>query len=135
MKAMKILLDLTTHPGVYRVRFPSDFHLILLTEKVTRGAAIITVKRWLPDLQPMSDMVRTFALRLLRRLQKRPEKGVEKPEGVRDGSEDGEMPQEDIVQTEYLPEEVELPARKSQVLQHVELIFALSVKSTEFLDE
>lgn len=109
----------------------------LLTEKVTRGAAIITVKRWLPDVQPMSDMVRTFALRLLRRLQKRPRKDTEKAdrEGTGDGSEDGEMPQEEVVQTEYLPEEVELPANKSQVLQHVELIFALSVKSTEFLDE
>lgn len=85
----------------------------------------------------MTDMVRTFALRLLRRLQKQPQRGSVKPEreGSGDGSEDGEMPQEEVVQTEYLPEEVEIPAQKSQVLQHVELIFALSVKSTEFLDE
>ena len=49
--------------------------------------------------------------------------------------EDGEMPQEEVVQTEYLPNEVALPAEKAVVLQHVELIFALCVKSPEFLDE
>ncbi|TFY52822.1 hypothetical protein EVG20_g10386, partial [Dentipellis fragilis] len=54
-EAATILLELTTHP-----------------EKVTRGAAIITVKRWVGDVQPMDGMVREFALQLLRRLQSRP---------------------------------------------------------------
>lgn len=90
----------------------------------------------------MGDMIRTFALRLLRRLQKRNEVGASRSgrsdnsNGHEpDGMEDGEMPQEEVVQTEYLPEQVELPAQKAQVLQHVELIFALCVKCPEFLDE
>ncbi|KAI5124287.1 hypothetical protein M0805_005134 [Coniferiporia weirii] len=122
-QAMKILLDLTTHE-----------------EKVTRGAAIITVKRWVPDVQPMADMIRNFALRLLRRLQKRPSDssladGQATGDGENDTMEDGEMPQEELVQTEFLPEHLELPAQKSQVLQHVQLIFALCAKCPELLDE
>ncbi|KAF8661382.1 hypothetical protein AX16_001475 [Volvariella volvacea WC 439] len=46
-----------------------------------------------------------------------------------------ERTQEDLVHTPYLPERIELPAQKSQVLQHVELLFALSVKVPTFLDE
>ena len=49
--------------------------------------------------------------------------------------EDGQLPQEDLVHTPYLPERIELPAKKPHVLQHVELLFALSVKVPEFLDE
>ena len=49
--------------------------------------------------------------------------------------EDGHLAQEDLVQTPYLPERIELPAKKAQVLQHVELLFALSVKVPEFLDK
>ena len=116
----------------------------------------------------MNEMVRTFALRLLRRLQQKPansdisknsvpkdeqpveidmdSKHVAAPEhkvGNGDISkevsaedmEDGEMPQEEIVQTEYLGEKLEIPAVKAQVLQHVELPFALCVKDPEILDE
>ena len=89
----------------------------------------------------MGDMTRTFALRLLRRLQKRPADGNQpngrskSEDGHDESMEDGEMPQEEMVQTEYLPERVELPAQKPQVLQHVELVFALCVKCPEFLDE
>lgn len=49
--------------------------------------------------------------------------------------EDGQLPQEDIIQTPYLPEQLELPAVDAQILQHVELLFALSTKVPEFLDE
>jgi len=52
-----------------------------------------------------------------------------------DEEEDEQLPQDDLVQTPYLPERIELPAQKQQVLQHVELLFALSVKVPEFLDE
>lgn len=52
-----------------------------------------------------------------------------------DGMEDGQLPHEELVHTPYLPERIELPAKKAQVLQHVELLFALSVKVPEFLDE
>ena len=108
------------------------------TEKVTRGAAIITVKRWVPDMQPMDGMVREFALQMLRRLQKRPtdeQKRVDVQTNGDENMEDGQLPAEDLVQTPYLPEHIELPAQKAHVLQHVELLFALSVKVPEFLDE
>ncbi|KAG5647460.1 hypothetical protein DXG03_009391 [Asterophora parasitica] len=152
--ALTILLELTTHP-----------------EKRTRGAAINTVKLWVPNTQPMDLMVREFALQMLRKLQRQPSRArpsvvspsdvegadtsmkvdgedgnvpiKDKPvknghAGDADGDEnmeDGEMPPEDLVHTPYLPELIELPAKKAQVLQHVELLFALSVKVPEFLDE
>jgi symplekin len=88
----------------------------------------------------MDGMVREFALQILRRLQKRPTtdgKPVDVPlNGDTDENmEDGQLPPEDLVQTPYLPEHIELPAQQAHVLQHVELLFALSVKVPEFLDE
>ncbi|RDX54248.1 hypothetical protein OH76DRAFT_1398571 [Lentinus brumalis] len=124
-EAMNMLLELTTH-----------------SDKITRGAAINTVKRWI-DVQPMSDMIRDFALQLLRRLQSRPKPSrEEKPQPAQangadhdENMEDGQLPQEDIIQTPYLPEQLELPAVDAQILQHLELLFALSTKVPEFLDE
>ncbi|KAF9462864.1 Symplekin tight junction protein C terminal-domain-containing protein [Collybia nuda] len=151
--ALNVLLELTTHP-----------------EKKTRGAAINTVKLWVPNTQPMDTMVRQFALQMLRKLQSRPppislksrqnpetdgeEDGnstnivlsgneglkpkvtsAERLEGEDENMEDGQLPPEELVQTPYLPERIDLPAQKSHVLQHVELLFALSVKVPEFLDE
>jgi len=102
----------------------------------------------------MDGMVREFALQMLRKLQSRPtvepkpldvrvNGNDEEAEGHEEGQdeaqdenmEDGQLPSEDLVQTPYLPERIELPAQKSHVLQHVELLFALSVKVPEFLDE
>ena len=87
-------------------------------------------------------MIRDFALQLLRRLQTRPEGKDKEPqtngdagEGHEENMEDGQLPQEDILQTPYLPEQLELPAQKEQVLQHLELLFALSTRVPEFLDE
>jgi hypothetical protein len=89
------------------------------------------------EFQITDGMIRDFALQLLRRLQTpRP---VEKPPGGDaagiDSMEDGQLPPEDLLQTPYLPERMELPAQKLQVVQHVELLFALSSKVPEFLDE
>lgn len=106
-------------------------------EKKIRGAAINTVKIWVPNSQPMDTMIREFALQMLRRLQLQPSKPAETTKWA-DGDEkmeDGQLPLEDLVQTPFLPEKVELPAEKSQILQHVELLFALSVKVPDFLDE
>ena len=162
-EALNVLLELTTHP-----------------EKRIRGAAINTVKLWVPHSQPMDTLIRHFALQILRKLQKPParsrtntpsrnspapqpndvtpepkpdangdapkmdidgvqeasedkDKGTE--EGQEENMEDGQLPPEDLIQTPFLPDRIELPAEKSQVLQHVELLFALSVKVPEFLDE
>jgi symplekin len=89
----------------------------------------------------MDSMIRDFALQVLRRLQKRPPKEAKFIDMPANGTsedenmEDGQLPSEDLIQTPYLPEDIELPAEKSHVLQHVELLFALSVKVPEFLDE
>ncbi|KAF8631924.1 hypothetical protein AX15_002177 [Amanita polypyramis BW_CC] len=152
-EALTVLLELTTHP-----------------EKKTRGAAINTVKLWVPNMQPMESIIREFALQMLRKLQsptspqstRHPPMGELKPnmegEESANGSaargseerktppaesrqvedenmEDGQLPADDLVHTPYLPERIQLPADKAQVLQHVELLFALSVKVPEFLDE
>ncbi|OCH93643.1 hypothetical protein OBBRIDRAFT_885314 [Obba rivulosa] len=123
-EAMNILLELTTHP-----------------DKVTRGAAINTVKRWIPETAPMDGMIREFALQLLRRLQSRPKPPPKSEEPPAEGEdrdenmEDGQLPPEDIIQTPYLPEQLEFPANNAQILQHMELIFALSVKVPDFLNE
>ncbi|KAF8518981.1 Symplekin tight junction protein C terminal-domain-containing protein [Hysterangium stoloniferum] len=119
-QAVEILLELTTHPS-----------------KAIRTPAINTVKRWVPDMQPMDGLVRTFSLRLLRRLQKRTLSDIKpgQAETSDEDVEDGQLPQEEILQTMYLPEEITLPADKAQVLQHVELTFALSVRVPDLLDE
>jgi len=112
----------------------------------------------------MDGIVREFALQMLRKLQLRPSDSRTQPvkdaatnrnaiapkgdsiesgdglsgEGEREEGhdmEDGQLPLEDLVHTAYLPERIKLPAKKAQVLQHVELLFALSVKVPEFLDE
>ncbi|KAI0091687.1 Symplekin tight junction protein C terminal-domain-containing protein [Irpex rosettiformis] len=124
--AMNGLLELTTH-----------------SDKVTRAAAINTLKRWIPDFEPMASMIRDFALQLLRRLQSRPREDKQKEvqsngdtgEDNDENMEDGQLPPEEILQTPYLPEQLELPAQSDQILQHLELLLALSTRSPEFLDE
>ncbi|KAJ4494142.1 Symplekin tight junction protein C terminal-domain-containing protein [Lentinula lateritia] len=154
--ALNVLLELTTHP-----------------EKKIRGAAINTVKLWVPNHQPMDSMIREFALQILRKLQREPVQEAlaesngdstefnvngdsaptvareasfaekkratkvtdELEEGEDENMEDGQLPAEDLLQTPYLPERIELPAEKSHVLQHVELLFALSVKVPDLLDD
>jgi symplekin len=108
----------------------------------------------------MDRIVREFATQMLRKLQLRPSESrmqlvkdtatngnaiiaLESDDGlsgqgdreVGHDMEDGQLPPEDLVHTPYLPERIELPAKKAQVLQHVELLFALSVKVSDFLDE
>ncbi|CAE6446197.1 unnamed protein product [Rhizoctonia solani] len=99
-EATRILLDLTAHP-----------------EKVTRNAAINTVRRWVPETEPMNTEITVFAKKLLKQLQ------------------EGQRPFEENEFPRYLPPKLELPARKAEVIQHVELMFALSVRVPAFLDE
>jgi symplekin len=88
----------------------------------------------------MDGIVRDFALQMLRRLQSRPTPeakptDMEVNDNHDENMEDGQLPPEDIAHTPYLAEELELPATRSQVLQHLELMFALTVKVPDFLDE
>ncbi|KAH7335182.1 Symplekin tight junction protein C terminal-domain-containing protein [Rhizoctonia solani] len=99
-EAMRMLLDLTAHP-----------------EKVTRNAAINTVRRWVPETEPMNTEITNFAKKLLKQLQ------------------EGQRPFEENEFPRYLPPKLELPAKKAEVIQHVELMFALSVRVPAFLDE
>jgi symplekin len=94
---------------------------------VTRGAAIITVKRWVPDVEPMNTRIREFAHQLLNRLRMTATLDMG----------DSNATTEPAVKacSSYLPGAIALPAEKPQILQHVELLFALSVKVPEFLDE
>jgi symplekin len=92
------------------------------------------------EFQMTDGMIRDFALQLLRRLQT--PRSVDKPptgDAVatvgNENMEDGQLPPDDLLQTPYLPERLELPCQKPQVVQHVELLFALSSKVPDFLDE
>ncbi|EJD43771.1 hypothetical protein AURDEDRAFT_65903 [Auricularia subglabra TFB-10046 SS5] len=120
--AMAMLLDLTTHP-----------------ERITRNASIITVKRWVPDIHPMSRLVQRFALQMLRRLQTIPAP-PKPPPSTEEEDEDGQLPQEQLGDEEvhvpaYLPATLEMPVDRAVVLQHVELVFALCVKVPDFLED
>lgn len=88
----------------------------------------------------MDSLIRDFALRLLRRLRI-PRPNPEKMDvdsgivGAEENMEDGQLPSEALVKTPYLSDVLQLPAEKGHVLQHLELMFALTVKVPEFLDE
>ena len=94
---------------------------------MTRGAAIITVKRWVPDVEPMNTRIREFARQLLNRLRTTATNETGDSEATTEPAVNACSP--------YLPETIALPVEKPQILQHVELLFALSVKVPEFLDE
>lgn len=71
----------------------------------------------------MNGQITTFAKKLLKQLQVRPSEA-----GAAADPFEGDFPR-------YLPPKLELPAKKSEVIQHVELMFALSVRLPGFLDE
>lgn len=127
-QALRIILDLTTHP-----------------ETILRIAAIKAVKRWVPGVKPMDELSRTFAVNLLRRLESASSTATNGDAEMQDGEKveskspspksDEETPPQPPLTTPYLPATIELPARPAQILQHVQLIFALCVKSPELLEE
>ena len=88
----------------------------------------------------MGNLIRDFALKLLRRLQS-PGPNSDQMDvdaatsGTEDNREDGQLPTEALAKTPYLTDALQLPAERGQVLQHLELMFALTVKVPEFLDE
>lgn len=115
-----------------------------------RIAAIKLVKRWVPDVKPMDQLSQNFAVRLLRRLEEAktpsstnedaPKVDSEMQNG--DSADDSSPPissslrdSEPPLNTPYLPPVIDIPARPAQILQHVQLIFALCVKVPELLEE
>lgn len=49
--------------------------------------------------------------------------------------EDGQMSDEDFIPSPYLEESIELPAQQNVITQHVELLFGLTVKVPDLLEE
>jgi hypothetical protein len=81
----------------------------------------------------MADMAKDFALQLLRRLHSGSNDADEEENMQQD--EDGQLAPDALIQTPYLEPKLTIPAEKLEMLQHVELIFALCVKLPELLDE
>ncbi|CAD6567154.1 MAG: hypothetical protein TREMPRED_003351 [Tremellales sp. Tagirdzhanova-0007] len=106
-QALRILLELCTH-----------------TERKTRVMAISTVRRWVPE-SPMAPTVVNYGLGVLRRLVR---SDNTKLDGDTD-MEEGEQADE-VIESRYLGE-----VTAETVQQHVELVFALSRRQQELLDD
>ncbi|GAA5879509.1 hypothetical protein JCM3774_002703 [Rhodotorula dairenensis] len=135
--ALDVLLGLCTH-----------------ADRRFRNAAITTVKKWVPEVPDLSNIIRGFALSLLLRLKACDESanrdaGGPAPAGEGANDHDGEG--EADMATEASPPAAEPPALFAQVrdgvvagnfnppltlegvTQHVELLLALCVKDTSLL--
>lgn len=120
--ALDQLLSLTTH-----------------YTKQTRNAAIVTVKRWVPDQLELGGKVRSFAVELVHRA--RDAKPPKKEEGQEAAMQvDGEE-SKPVVETYAKVKDSEiiegLPpiTGEAQLQQHLELLLALSAKLPDLLDE
>ncbi|KAM0748127.1 hypothetical protein T439DRAFT_74720 [Meredithblackwellia eburnea MCA 4105] len=123
--AVDVLLGLAVHP-----------------DKLTRNAAINTLKRWVPDIPSLSEKILAFSVLVLRRLETAPPPPPPpKPERDADdmADSDDEEEEEPKPRLEALVKDGEVidglpPAEtESAVLQHIELLFALSVKQPDLL--
>jgi len=157
--ALDVLLGLTTHAGKENHRASSRFDRYLcvsisLTDKRIRNAAIMSVKKWVPDVKELSGIILSFALSLLERLQVEPVKEEEnvKKEGEdgvgADGEDEGEAemameetppPEEPkppfaLVREGKVVDRLDPPKTIGEVTQHVELLLALCVKEPQLLD-
>lgn len=120
------------------------------------------VREWVPDTAPMAGSIRSFALSLLRRLQKAvttssPIKVEAKVEDAATEGSSADVPRaeasapvdgdvvmdvaeeseevEHEVASRYLPQTIDLAQVETEVVrQHVELLFALTKKVPELLD-
>ncbi|GAA5867661.1 hypothetical protein JCM1840_006647 [Sporobolomyces johnsonii] len=133
--ALDVLLGLTTH-----------------ADKRVRNAAIMSVKKWVPDVKELSTLIVDFALSLLARLKvavPKSEEGAGEAEGEAKKEEDHEGEAEMAMDETPPPEEekppfakvrdgkvvdrLEPPKTVGEVVQHVELLLALCVKDPELL--
>lgn len=83
----------------------------------------------------MDGMSRKFAIQLLRRLESPSQTSPTAVFLNGHDEETGEEADEPPISTPYLPATLDIPANPAQVLQHVQLIFALSAKVPDLLDE
>lgn len=117
---LDLLLSLTTH-----------------YTKPTRNAAIVTVKRWVPDQPELGDNVLAFARTLLKRIE---EAKLTKSEEETDMEVDGEEKKPEIetfaqVQNGEIVEGLPDIKTETHLQQHLELLLALSAKIPNLLDE
>ncbi|GAA5940115.1 RNA-processing protein PTA1 [Sporobolomyces koalae] len=129
--ALDVLLGLTTH-----------------ADKRIRNAAIMSVKKWVPDLKELSGVITNFALSLLERLRIDPVKEEDAQQKKRTQDEDGEeeMAMEEtpppetpkipyaVVKDGQVVDRLDPPTTIGEVTQHVELLLALCVKQPQLLD-
>lgn len=80
----------------------------------------------------MGAAVRQYAIQLLRRLRRPVSVNNEMHEEDETMDKIKEAP---AFTSPYLLETLAIPAEKPEILQHIELLFALSAKVPEFLDE
>ena len=121
------------------------------TDKRIRNAAIMSVKKWVPDVKELSGIIVSFALSLLERLRVEPvkvEEEVKKENGdnVADPEGEEEMAMEDtpppeepkppfaVVKDGKVVDRLDPPRTIGEVTQHVELLLALCVKEPELLN-
>ncbi|GAA6055098.1 hypothetical protein JCM3770_001798 [Rhodotorula araucariae] len=125
--ALDVLLGLATH-----------------ADKRVRNAAIMTLKKWVPDVDAVTPTVHTFALELVERLKVPPP--IKDEEAEKDGEEDMKVddgaaspaPEEPkppfaLVRDGKVVERLEPPTTLGGVTQHVELLLALCVKEPALL--
>jgi hypothetical protein len=133
-----VLLGLTTH-----------------SDKRVRNAAIVTVKKWVPDVKELSETIVKFAVSLLDRLKVPPPKKEEdedaekKPEldGAAAADDEGEAdmameatpppqapkPPYALVKGGEVVDRLDPASTTQEVVQHVELLLALCVKEPSLL--
>ncbi|GAA5909818.1 hypothetical protein JCM6882_002685 [Rhodosporidiobolus microsporus] len=139
--ALDVLLGLTTH-----------------ADKRVRNAAIMTVKKWVPDVKELSDEIVKFAVSLLKRMTAEPVKkeaeGGEAEGASAEGAAEGAAAEvggeEDMAMDATPPPEepkppyaqvkggevvdrLDPPTALIGVVQHVELLLALCVKEQSLL--
>ncbi|CDZ97637.1 mRNA cleavage and polyadenylation factor II complex, subunit PTA1 [Phaffia rhodozyma] len=155
---MKILKDLTVErPPVRGSTVEALLELCTHPDVNVRNPAIATVRLWIPDSQPMALSIKTFALHLLGRLRTAMEvpTSISEPNPAATPNEEtaesssmdadtnsdtplkdvAEEPEQEEVRSRYLPAKLQAPVSIDIVRQHVELLFALTKKIPEFLDE
>ncbi|CEQ40286.1 SPOSA6832_01874, partial [Sporobolomyces salmonicolor] len=154
--ALDVLLGLTTHAGTSEslaaTEPVTDGTLIVPTDKRVRNAAIMSVKKWVPDVKELSTLIVEFALSLLARLKvavPKSEEDAGEAAGEAKKEEDHEGEAEMAMDETPPPEEekppfakvrdgkvvdrLEPPKTVGEVVQHVELLLALCVKDPELL--
>jgi len=136
--ALDVLLGLTTH-----------------ADKRVRNAAIMTVKKWVPDMRELTPVVHAFALELVERLKVAPPpppsdeaaakegedgEGGKDKDGEEDMKVDGATPPPDepkdpwaLVRGGKVVDRLDPPTTIGGVTQHVELLLALCVKEPALL--